>query len=147
MSFRENIVVPLDEEELWEVGKGELYEVKITFCSDEVYSYFGLREVKYDGYKFLLNGKEIFQKLVLDQGYYPDGIYTAPNVEAMQNDIRIASELGFNGARLHQKVFDPKFLYLCDRRDIWFGVNSRAGASISRRCSLRGSFSPSGGRR
>lgn len=115
MSFRENIVVPLDEEALWEAGKGELYEVKITFCSDEVYSYFGLREVKYDGYKFLLNGKEIFQKLVLDQGYYPDGIYTAPNVEAMQNDIRIASELGFNGARLHQKVFDPKFLYLCDK--------------------------------
>lgn len=51
---------------------------------------------------------------MLDQGYYPDGIYTAPGCEAMQRDIRLALDLGFNGARLHQKVFDPRFLYLCD---------------------------------
>ena len=52
---------------------------------------------------------------MLDQGYYPDGIYTAPDLAAMQKDIDIALDLGFNGARLHQKVFDPKFLYLCDK--------------------------------
>ena len=62
----------------------------------------------------MLNDKPVFQKLVLDQGYYPDGIYTASDVEAMQKDIRLALDLGFNGARLHQKVFDPRFLYLCD---------------------------------
>ena len=69
----------------------------------------------YEGKKFLLNGKSVFQRLVLDQGYYPDGIYTAPTVQAMQRDINLALDLGFNGARLHQKVFDPRFLYLCDK--------------------------------
>lgn len=78
-------------------------------------TYFGLREVRYDGYKFLLNDAETYQKFVLDQGYYPDGIYTAPNVESMQKDIDLGLRLGFNGARLHQKVFDPRFLYLCDK--------------------------------
>ena len=67
------------------------------------------------GYDFVLNGRPVFQKLILDQGYYPDGIYTASSVQAMQRDIDLALDLGFNGARLHQKVFDPRFLYLCDK--------------------------------
>ena len=72
---------------------------------DHVNSYFGMREVKLDGYRFLINGKSVFQRLVLDQGFYPDGIYTAPSDEALQNDIRLSMAAGFNGARLHQKVF------------------------------------------
>lgn len=113
--YKAVVKIPLAEKHLWEVGKGELYDVKLKFGDDEIYSYFGLREVCYKGYDFLLNGKKVFQKLVLDQGFYPDGIYTAPSVHAMQRDIDLALDLGFNGARLHQKVFDPKFLYLCDR--------------------------------
>lgn len=115
MRHRIKIHIPLKKRVLWDFGVGALYDVKITFEKDKVYSYFGLREVGYDGYRFLLNGKETFQKLVLDQGYYPDGLYTAPSIEAMQKDITLGLDLGFNGVRLHQKVFDPRFLYLCDK--------------------------------
>lgn len=115
IAYRKNIFIPLSEKRLWSLGEGNLYDVKITYGQDEVETYFGLREIRYDGYQFLLNDKETYQKLVLDQGYYPDGIYTAPSVEAMQKDIDLGLRLGFNGARLHQKVFDPRFLYLCDK--------------------------------
>ena len=113
--YRGILKVSLSEKHLWEIGAGRLYDVEITFGEDKVYSYFGLRSVGFEGRKFLLNGKSVFQRLVLDQGYYSDGIYTAPSVEAMQRDIRIARELGFNGARLHQKLFEPEFLYECDK--------------------------------
>jgi len=63
----------------------------------------------------LINGKSVFQRLVLDQGFYADGIYTAPSDEALEKDIRLSLAVGFNGARLHQKVFEPRFLYHCDR--------------------------------
>jgi hypothetical protein len=62
----------------------------------------------------LLNGKPIFQRLVLDQGFYPDGIYTAPTDEALKHDIELSQAAGFNGARLHQKVFEERFLYWAD---------------------------------
>ena len=107
--------VDLSEKHLWEVGCGRLYDVELRFGEDTVYTYFGLRDVRFDGYKFLLNGKSVFQRLVLDQGYYPDGVYTPSSEEVFEQDIRRAVGLGFNGARLHQKLFDPKYLCLCDR--------------------------------
>ncbi len=87
----------------------------LTFGEDMVSSYFGLRDIKLDGFKFLINGKSVFQRLVLDQGFYKDGIYTAPSEEDLINDINLSTALGFNGARLHQKVFEPRFLYNCDK--------------------------------
>lgn len=108
------VQIPLDETHLWEVGKGELYDLEFDFGDDKVKSYFGLREVKLDGFKFLLNGKSVFQRLVLDQGFYKKGIYTAQNDEELLQDIELSLSVGFNGARLHQKVFDPRFLYFCD---------------------------------
>lgn len=107
--------IKLSEKHLWEIGNGRLYDLTLRFGKDEVKSYFGLRDVRLDGFKFLINGKSVFQRLVLDQGFYKDGIYTAPNDEALINDINISTQLGFNGARLHQKVFEPRFLYHCDR--------------------------------
>lgn len=107
--------IRLDEIHTWEVGCGELYDLKITFGDDVVSSYFGLRNVRLDGYKFLINEKSVFQRLVLDQGFYKKGIYTAPTDEDLINDIKLSMDLGFNGARLHQKVFDPKFLYYADQ--------------------------------
>ena len=109
------LTLPLKELHLWEPGEGRLYDLSLSFGKDNVHSYFGMREVKLDGYRFLINGKSVFQRLVLDQGFYPDGIYTAPSDEALQNDIRLSMAAGFNGARLHQKVFEPRFLYHCDR--------------------------------
>ncbi len=105
----------LKESYLWEVGEGRLYDLELRFNEDKVDSYFGLREVKLDGQKFLINGKSVFQRLVLDQGFYPDGIYTAPTEEAMIKDIQISLDVGFNGARLHEKIFEPRFLYHCDK--------------------------------
>jgi len=105
----------LSEKHLWEVGNGRLYDLKLTFGTDKVSSYFGLREVRLDGFRFLINGKSVFQRLVLDQGFYKDGIYTAPSDSDLIKDIELSTALGFNGARLHQKVFEPRFLYHCDR--------------------------------
>lgn len=107
------------EVHLWEAGQGRLYDLKFTLSGEDgcdvVKSYAGLREVRLDGYKFLLNGKTVFQRTVLDQGFYKDGIYTAPTEEDLINDIKISMGLGFNGARLHEKMFEPRFLYHCDR--------------------------------
>ena len=115
LSFRTRIGIALSEKHLWEPGAGRLYDVEVTYGEDKVYSYFGLRDVRFEGRKFLLNGKSVFQRLVLDQGYYPDGGYTAPTTEAMRQDIALAQRLGFNGARLHQKLFEPRYLYYCDK--------------------------------
>ncbi len=107
--------IELSEKHLWELGAGRLYDLKLTYGDDEVSSYFGLRSTEIDGYRFKLNGKTVFQRTVLDQGFYPDGIYTAANEEALINDIQISLDAGFNGARLHEKVFEPRFLYHCDK--------------------------------
>lgn len=115
MAYRTRICMPLAEKHLWELGHGRLYDVRLQFENDTVESYFGLRSVDYVGSDFRINGKSVFQRMVLDQGYYPDGIYTAPNEQALRDDIEKGMRLGFNGARLHQKVFDPRYLYECDR--------------------------------
>ena len=108
--------IKLSERHLWEIGHGRLYDLVLTFGEDRVKSYFGLRSVALDGYRFLLNGKSVFQRTILDQGFYPDGIYTAPSDEQLEADIDRSMALGFNGARLHQKIFEERFLYHCDRK-------------------------------
>ena len=107
--------IVLSELHLWEVGCGRLYDLEIRFGDDIVKSYFGMREVSLDGYKFMINNKPLFQRTVLDQGFYPEGIYTAKNDEELKRDILLAKDLGFHGARLHQKVFEKRFLYHCDK--------------------------------
>jgi len=62
-----------------------------------------------------LNNKSYYQRLVLDQGYYPDGIYTAPSDEDLKRDIILGKELGFNGARMHEKVFEERYIYWADK--------------------------------
>lgn len=133
------VSVPLSRRELWELGNGRLYNITLTLGCDTVHSYFGLRSVGLDGMKFKLNHKTVFQRTVLDQGYYPDGIYTAPTEEALVRDIEISMWLGFNGARLHEKVFEPRFLYHCDRMGymVWgeyanWGFDCANEAALSR---------------
>ena len=109
------VTLPLSELHLWDVGRGNLYDLTLTFGGDSVKSYAGMREVRIEGRRVLLNGRPVFQRLVLDQGFYPDGIYTAPDDSALVRDIELSLAAGFNGARLHQKVFEPRFLYHCDR--------------------------------
>ncbi len=109
------LTLPLTETHLWELGKGGLYDLTLTYGEDVVHSYFGLRSIAYRDAKFYLNGKSVFQRLVLDQGFYPDGLYTAPSDRELCADIERALAMGFNGARLHEKVFEERFLYHADR--------------------------------
>ncbi len=105
----------LPEVQLWAPGHPTLYDLTLTLGEDEVKSYFGVREVWYADHRFYLNGRSIFGRFILDQGFYPDGIYTAPTDTELAADITRSMDCGFNGARLHQKVFEPRFLYHCDR--------------------------------
>ena len=108
--------IKVSEARPWSPEDPFLYDLKLSLDDwDQVDSYFGLRSIKIDPPAVLLNGKPVFQRLVLDQGFYPDGIYTAPTDEALKNDIKISMGLGFNGARLHEKVFEPRFLYWADK--------------------------------
>ncbi len=120
-AWRDNrLVVDLSEKKLWEPGSPFLYDLKFTLTHkgkkvDEVASYFGLRKVSIEGRAILVNGKRVFQRLILDQGFYPDGIWTAPTDDELKADIERSMACGYNGARLHQKVFEPRYLYWADK--------------------------------
>ena len=113
--------VPDSDLHLWAAGEGNLYDITLELLDadgnvvDKAACYAGLRSVSIDGKAVKINGKAVFQRQVLDQGYYPDGILTAPNEQALINDIEISMAAGFNSARLHQKVFEERFLYHADR--------------------------------
>ena len=114
------LAIPEDRRRLWSIDDPFLYDAEIELFdgdvrTDRIESYCGLRSVCIDGKAIKINGETVFQRLVLDQGYYPDGIMTAPNDQALIDDIRLSMEAGFNGARLHQKVFEERFLYHADR--------------------------------
>ena len=107
--------IDLSELHLWEPLNPKLYDFNLSFNHDSIDGYFGMRKLELSNKEVLINGKPVFQRLVLDQGYYPDGIYTAPDDKALQKDIELSLALGFNGARLHQKVFERRFLYHADK--------------------------------
>ncbi|MCX5757689.1 MAG: beta-galactosidase [Candidatus Hydrogenedentes bacterium] len=112
--------IELPEVRAWSPEDPFLYDVFLTLRDgdkvvDVVQTYTGFRKIYIDGNKVYLNNKVLFQRLVLDQGFYPDGIMTAPTDRALQRDIKMAMAMGFDGARLHQKVFEPRFLYWADR--------------------------------
>ncbi len=118
------ITLNLSETHLWAPGEPNLYDLFLSLSgtnfagkvlSDAVESYFGLRSVSYDGVAIQINGRNVFQRLVLDQGFWPDGVYTASSDEVLKKDIEYSMGLGFNGARLHQKIFEARFLYWADK--------------------------------
>ena len=121
LSPRLDLTIPDDRLKLWAVGDPHLYDLEIALVDasgtvvDSAKSYAGMRSVSIDGVAIKINGKTVFQRLVLDQGYYPDGIMTAPSDAALIEDIELSVAAGFNGARLHQKVFEERFLYHADR--------------------------------
>lgn len=111
----------LSEVEAWTPETPVLYEVTVRLVDgagrdlDRVESYFGLRTVATRDGRFLLNGEPYIQRLVLDQGYFPGGWYTAASDADLRRDIELAKGLGFNGARKHQKIEDPRWLYWADQ--------------------------------
>ncbi|CAM3883708.1 sugar-binding domain-containing protein [Cohnella lubricantis] len=105
---------------LWSPEHPNLYDIRFRLLRDgevldEVSSYFGMRKISIENGKFCLNNRPYFQRLALDQGYFPEGVLTAPSDEALKRDVELAKEMGFNGVRKHQKTEDPRFLYWCDR--------------------------------
>lgn len=132
--------VKLDELHLWNVGDGKLYDLDFELeGGDFVHSYFGMRKVEWKNNRTYINGKVVYQRLILDQGFYPDGIYTAPTEGELIADIKRSMDMGFNGARLHQKVFEPLFLYHCDRLGyIVWGEHANWGLNIARPEAWRG---------
>jgi beta-galactosidase/beta-glucuronidase len=104
----------------WSPDAPHLYDLRVRLIQDdktfdEVESYFGLREIELREGKMWLNGEPIYLKMVLDQGYWPESGMTAPTDEALRADVEWCKKFGFNGARKHQKVEDPRYLYWCDK--------------------------------
>ncbi len=131
------VAVKIPKPRAWSPEDPYLYNVQlvlkpVTGQSDNVKSYAGLRKFHIEGNKFYLNNKPIFLRMVLDQGYYPDGAWTAPTDADLKNDIVLSMAAGFNSARLHQKVFEARFHYWADKLGYltwgefadWGGVHS-----------------------
>lgn len=142
--FKFKISIPKNALHLWDVENPNLYDIIIKICNksskeihDEVKSYFGMRKISLSespeevsklndeqsditsfNRQVLLNDTPIYQKLFLVQGYWPDGLYTAPSDDAIKLDIQYIKGFGFNGLRTHQKAFDPRFLYWCDKMGV-----------------------------
>lgn len=105
----------------WSPETPFLYDIEFSVINkdgktiDKVNSYAGMRKSELRDGVFYLNNKPYYQRLVLDQGYYPDGQWTAPTDEQLKRDIELGKAAGFNGARLHQKVFEPRYFYWADK--------------------------------
>lgn len=115
------IVLLVKKMRLWSPEDPYLYDLNFTVRDrdgnivDRVKSYAGMRKIHTSDGKVYLNNRVYFQRLVLDQGFYPEGIWTAPSDDALRHDIELGKAAGFNGARLHQKVFEERYFYWADR--------------------------------
>lgn len=108
---------------LWSPSQPTLLGATITLsesgsADDRVLSYVGLRTVERAGRKILINGSPVFLRFVLEQGYWPESHLASPSADALEREAGLIKELGFNGARIHQKVEDPRFLYWADRKGL-----------------------------
>ena len=113
-------VLTLEGQQLWRPEQPNLYDATVELVSggevrDTISSYVGLRKVSVHGGRIYLNNAPYYLRLVLDQGYWPESLLTPPSDEAIQYDIRMTKAVGFNGARKHQKVEDPRWLYWADK--------------------------------
>jgi hypothetical protein len=117
----EAVALKVPEAKLWTPETPFLYDLKVTLKSgDAVDSYFGMRKIALGKdekgvQRLMLNGKPVFHMGPLDQGFWPDGIYTAPTDEALRYDIEITKKLGFNATRKHVKVEPLRWYAWCDR--------------------------------
>lgn len=107
---------------LWSPANPALYDVNLSLESDtqkdEVESYFGMRKISIEGDKVLLNNLPLYQRLILDQGYWEESGLTAPSEEALIKDVDLILAAGYNGLRKHEKVEDERFLYWCDKKGL-----------------------------
>lgn len=114
-------VLKLNGQQLWTPERPTLYDLTVELIAangqtvDRVESYFGQRKISVHDGKIYLNNAPYYLRLVLDQGYWPDSLLTPPSDEAIRYDIQMTKKFGLNGARKHQKVEDPRWLYWADK--------------------------------
>lgn len=143
-SSQSSVDLPVKKVKTWSPESPFLYNVELEVLSadgtvtDKVLSYAGMRKVHIVGNRIFLNNEPVYLRLVLDQGFYPDGVWTAPSDDALKHDIELSMAAGFNGARLHQKVFEPRFHYWADRLGyLTWGESASWGANINNPLSAR----------
>lgn len=143
-SSQSSVDLPVKKVKTWSPESPFLYNVELEVLSadgtvtDKVLSYAGMRKVHIEGNRIFLNNEPVYLRLVLDQGFYPDGVWTAPSDDALKHDIELSMAAGFNGARLHQKVFEPRFHYWADRLGyLTWGESASWGANINNPLSAR----------
>jgi beta-galactosidase/beta-glucuronidase len=108
----------IDELHYWSPETPNLYDLECRLISaagtDEVSTYFGMRKICIRDGRILLNNRPLYQRLVLAQSYWEDGLFSPPSAQAFRDDVERIKDLGFNGVRLHQKIEDPLFYYWAD---------------------------------
>lgn len=114
------LTIPIPDAKLWSSDSPHLYDIRVKMLRDgevvdAVETYAGIRSISLKNQQFVLNNEPTYLAMVLDQGYWPDGNYTAPSDEALRADVEWTKKFGFNAARKHQKVEDPRYLYWCDK--------------------------------
>ncbi len=152
LSAEGGVTVPIDQTALgqwnfcedlcWTPETPRLFDARLRVlrggeACDTVTTYFGMRKIEIVNGVFMLNNRPYYQKLVLDQGYWPDSLLTAPSDEAFVADIRLIKQMGFNGVRKHQKVEDPRFLYHADRLGLLVWGEIGAAYLYSRKAAAR----------
>ena len=132
------VAVLIKEPKSWSPENPFLYDLLLEVLSpnggvlDAVNSYAGMRKIHIEGNRIFLNNKPIYLRFVLDQGFYPDGIWTAPSDDALKHDIELSLKAGFNGARLHQKVFEERFHYWADKLGyLTWGESASWGCNVN----------------
>jgi beta-galactosidase/beta-glucuronidase len=130
-------LLPVKKLKTWSPENPFLYKLILEVMDksgrvlDHVESYAGMRKIHIQGGQIFLNNEPYYLRLVLDQGFYPDGIWTAPSDAALKKDIELSMRAGFNGARLHQKVFESRFHYWADKLGyLTWGESSSWGIDI-----------------
>jgi len=105
---------------------------------DRIYTYFGMRKIHIEGDRLFINNQQLYQRLILDQGYWPDSLVTPPSDEAIQKDIQLTKAMGFNGARKHQKMEDPRYYYWADKLGllVWGELPAVYDFTFDSRCRL-----------
>ena len=152
--FKFKVTIPENLMFLWDTNNPNLYDLSLKIQNektgeiyDEISSYFGMRKISISDFgnndkQILLNGKPLYQKLFLVQGYWPDSLYTPPSDDLIKKDIQYVIDFGFNGLRTHQKAFDPRFLYWCDKMGVlvWGEIGNAYRFSVKSQLRLINEF-------
>ena len=152
--FKFKVKIPDNLLYLWDLNNPNLYDLSLKIQNektgetyDVVSSYFGMRKISISDcgkkkQQILLNGKPLYQKLFLVQGYWPDSLYTSPSDDHFKKDIQYVIDFGFNGLRTHQKAFEPRFLYWCDKMGVlvWGEIGNAYRFSVKSQLRLINEF-------